>query len=213
MDSYADVATWNQLGTDGSNVSSTFYAYTAGNSSGDETILGKIASGGGEIVTAGVDWAASGGIQAGDELLSTNNGSGGSGPVSLNTNKISGLGAYIQADGSGPFEAEIQVFAGVNSILTQTVWSDAAGDPIFLGVSDTTAEITKVVYSLVSAPKGYSTGDFVLDSLMLQDPFISTIIGPAPGSAVPEPGMAPLVGLALSLLFLGFEFKKRIHRV
>ncbi len=214
MPSTVDVLTWNQLGADQSSVASTFLAYTAGNATGNEPVVGHLANGKATLITAGTDWTASPGITDGESLLWTDAGTGGSGPVTLSTMPISGLGSYIQADGGGQFTANIQAFAGVNSVLDLSVTSDSAGDAVFLGVSDSAAEITRVVYSLTSAPIGYSTNDFVLGQLYVQDPFLHVVAPPVltvipQANTAPEPGMAPLVGLALPLLFLGFKLKKR----
>jgi len=198
-----------------SSVSSMFLAQTTGNAAGSETIIGQISNGGGEVISA-ANWKPSTEIPVSDDLLSTNNGSGGNGPVSISPlTPVSGLGAYIQADGPGQFTAQIQAYTNINGVLTLVLSKTATsltGDPVFLGVSDAVAEITKVVYSLTSAPKGYSTGDFVLDSLLVQDPFnpvpVTVTVAPQDNQA-PEPGMAGLLGLALPLLAWGFKLKRR----
>jgi hypothetical protein len=192
-----------------------FLANSVGNASGHESIVGTIANGKGVVLESGSGWKASTAIPASEDLLSTNTGTGGNGPVTLQGwGAISGIGAYIQGDGTGSFTAQIQVFENVNGVLsnfTKTASSDSSGDPVFLGVSDTVAgEITKVIYSLTTAAPGYSTKDFALSSLFLEDPFLAPIVlNPAPAdSSTPEPGLAGLVGLVLPLLVLASKRKK-----
>jgi hypothetical protein len=193
-----------------------FLASSTGNSSGNETVLGTISNGNGQVVNSSSAWNTATQTPAGEDLLSTNSGSGGSGPLTLQEMKpVSGLGAYISGDGPGAFTAQIQAYANINGALTmvlsKTLASDAAGDPVFLGVSDTVAEISKVVYSLVSAPSSYSLNDFKVGTLYLQDGFQAlqapvVVAAPLQNSA-PEPGMGPLVGLALPLFAWAFRKK------
>jgi len=208
-----NVVLWNQaLGADQSYISQTFFASSS--LSATNNVTGHLSNGSGTVLTAGVDWKAGGGISANDALLSTADSLGdGGAPVSFSvTSPIYGMGTYIQADGFSQFTARIQAFSGVNSVLDMTVKSDAAGDAIFLGVSDTLSEITRVVYSLMSAPTGYSLGDFALDSLYLQSkPFVIIPSGGGGAVAAPEPGTASL--LALSLLAIGFKLKNRFSLV
>jgi len=192
----------------GSQVSQTFFPGT----SGYETVQGYLDNGVGQIVVAGTtSWkysaaAGSPGIQSKDDLLSTM----GDGPVELSFQKpLYGVGAFVQADGGGQFTARIQAFAGLSTVLDMAVNSDAAGHAIFLGASDTLQEITKVIYSITSAPKGYSTGDFVVDTLYLENQVMT--IGQLPVSGAPEPGMAPL--LAVALAGLCFMWRKQAARV
>jgi len=209
----ADTMLWSQFS---GSVPSLFLASSTGNSSGSETILGTIANGNGQIVTASASWNAATSSPAGDDLLSTNNGSGGSGPLSLQEmTAVKGLGAYISADGTGSFTAEIQAYANINGALTmvlsKTAVSDASGDPVFLGVSDTVAEITKVVYSLtaVSSSK-YSLNDFKVGTLYVEDGFgapqAPIVTAPLQNSA-PEPGLGPLLAFAIPALIWGFNKK------
>jgi hypothetical protein len=201
--STSDVVLWSQLGSDQTYVSQKFLVRSTLN----EGIGGYLETGPGAVMSAGTDWKTGAGIAANDALLSAADLSGNGGaPLDLSfMAPLYGGGAYIQAAGSGPFTARIQAFVGMNSVLDMTVKSDAAGDAIFLGLLDNVSEITKVTYSLMSAPIGYSPGDFVLDKFFLQNqPFSGVPIVPV---SAPEPGTASI--LALSLLALGFKLKKR----
>jgi len=209
----ADKVAWSQFS---GSVPSLFLAASTGNTSGSETVMGTIANGNGQIVAASSSWTQATSGASGEDLLSTNNGSGGSGPLTLQEmSPVKGLGAYISGDGTGSFTAEIQAYANINGALTmvlsKTAVSDASGDPVFLGVSDTVAEITKVVYSLVSAPKNYSVNDFKVGTLFLEDGFLApqTPIVTAPlQNSAPEPGMGPLLAFAIPALIWGFKKKK-----
>jgi len=208
MNTSTDYINWiNQVGPDHV-VQQSFYAGTSLN----ELVKGRLDNGTGMVVVAGSsNWnngaanhdslnAAGPGIQAKDDLLRTSNGFTGDAPLTLNFNSpVNGAGAYIQANGFAQFTARIQAFAGFNSVFDMTVTSDAKGDAVFLGVADNLQEITKIVYSLTSAPMGYSVGDFAIGTLYIQNGAI-VIPVPAPPpvvSGVPEPGMAPLLGVAL----------------
>ena len=102
-----------------------------------------------------------------------------------------GAGAWIQADETdviGSFTAQIQAFNGSTSLGTFTESSNANGDPIFIGVlSNTTAQVTSVIFSLTVVPADASVNDFGLDRLFLKSPVAS----------VPEPGSICLVGAGL----------------
>jgi len=199
----------------------SFYAYTSLN----EQTRGLLDSGTGMVVAAGsASWKNGAatmdslnpgdhGIQTSDEVLRTSNGTTGDAPLSLSfKSAVNAAGAYIQADGFSQFTARIQAFAGFNSVFDMTVTSDAKGDAVFLGVADDTREITKIVYSLTSAPKGYSLGDFAVDTVYLVNGVIASPPPPLPPvTTAPEPGMAPLLGLAL--LTFGLQFKKYRARI
>jgi len=110
------------------------------------------------------------------------------------------------------FTAKIQAFNGVTSVFSETVTSDLAGDAVFLGVQDTTAEINRVIISL-STPSGtVTTGNFVVDKVYLQEsPSTVLVFIPAPAQGdAPEPGIASLVGSGL--LVLVFGLRKRSAR-
>jgi len=159
----------------GSQVSSNFNAYT----NDWEPISGQLSSGAGEVTTPcpkGCGIMADGGIAPNDALLLTGTGPSGS-PSSLTLTVKSpeyGFGAYIEGlnasngDVGTTFTVRIQAFDGVNSVLSSTalVTSDGSGDPIFVGVSDLTQEITKVIYTLTDANGNSIAGNFAVDRLM-----------------------------------------------
>lgn len=223
-----DVLNWSQLGADKTSVWSNFFAYTSSvdpSSSFVDTVSGRLTSGNGRVMQAGVDWTASGGIQANDALLQTSStGTNGTGPLTLSMSGSYGVGAYIDSDGVGAFTARIQAFSGLNSVLDTTVTS-SNGDAIFLGVLDTKADITRVVYSLMSAPVGFSTGDFVMDKILFQNSASAPLSSPpitAPSSAplapistaadpAPEPGSIGL--MIIGCVALGFKFRKRLRLI
>jgi len=205
-----DALLWSQLGSNLTNVSQTFFA----TSSGEDSFTGHLTGGTGEIVKACTtcSFAADAGINANDALLLTGL-STSNAPLALSTSPVYGLGTYIQAatsagDTDAQFTARIQAYAGVNSVLTATVTSDKAGDAVFIGVMDSTADITYVILSLTNAAGTVIASNFVLDKLFIQN-------GPEPGgggsgsgsgssdSSVPEPALSSLVGSALLALVLG----------
>lgn len=205
-----DVVNWSQY----SDQTPLTQAFSAGSFFNDNVNGSFATAPGGSIVVAGTDVKTKGAITDGDSLVAT----GGDAPLTLSTgmsDPVYGMGAYIEGNGPGQFTVRIQAFVGVSSVLDTTVTSDASGDPVFVGAGDVAKEITSVVYSLSAAPAGYKTGDFLLDTLLLQKaPFLSLqggLPGPAPlpplATGAPEPGMTPL--MAAALLILGFMLKKR----
>src|SRR5579875_2848404 len=124
----------------------------------------------------------SSGMSAGDELLWTSDtGNGGNGPLTLTFNhKISGGGAFVQSDTPGQFTAQIQAFNGATSLGTVSEQSDANGDPIYIGVKDTSGpNIDKLVFSLTVC-SGDCT-DFGIDAVALNN-------NNPPPSPTPTPG-------------------------
>jgi hypothetical protein len=109
------------------------------------------------------------------------------------SNPISGAGAQIQADVFGPFTATIFAYSG-NTLLgsfSEDGVSNTNGDgsAIFIGVLDTSAEITSIAFS-VSDVNG--SNNFAIDTLELVD---STTSIPEPASLLLA--SSALVGLAL----------------
>jgi len=181
----------------------------------NDSVYASVSTGTGNIVVAP---STVGAITAGDDLLSTSDGTNDNGPLTVTTGSpVYGEGAYVEGPG-GEFTVNIEAFAGFNSVLDTSVTSDTAGDPVFVGVSDSAQEITSVVYSLTSVGTGASLGNFALDTMYLQDRYIvqaPPVVAPPPASTpqaqtdntAPEPGMMPLLGVAL--LTFGIMLKKR----
>jgi hypothetical protein len=150
-------------------------------------------------------WQSGNGINSGDTLVKTPD-TASADPLSITFgHAMYGVGGYIQADTGAQFTARIQAFAGVNSVLDMTVTSDTLGDPLYLGVSADSKEITRIVYSLNGA------GGFALDTLYFQTYFIDNpgfhTAPPVVPTPVPQPTLAPAVAApepsAAALLFLG----------
>jgi len=219
----SDVVSWAQLG---SSVSQTFFAYSTPDY---DFVSGHLSSGAGKVVSACSTCAfkPTGGIAANDALLLVSDGANDSAPLTLTlSSPVYGAGAYIEGttaagmDANTTFTIRIQAFYGVSSVLTSTalVTSDSLGDPIFVGVTDTAAEITKVVFSLTDVNGNPQTGNFAIDKLYVQNSL--QLIQPiqtvqltqdlAPGPSAPEPSMTLLMGPAL--LALVFGIRKRVTR-
>jgi len=212
----SDFVNWAKVGA---GVSQTFYAM----STDYETVAGRLNAGGGQVVTActtGCPFLATGGVDNSDALLLTTTGTNGGAPITLSLGApVYGMGAYIEdANASGKdanttFTVRIQAFYGISSVLTTTslVTSNATGAPIFVGVTDLTQEITKVIFSLTDSSGNAVAGNFALDKLYIQNTLAPlTTLAPivvtrdlAPG--VPEPGMTLLVGPALLAMLFGLR--------
>jgi hypothetical protein len=189
-----DTVTWGQLGGDSTPIPNTFSA----TSTGSQAVTGSFSASTGEVVDAGTSWTpVTGAFTTGDALIWANDGTNGTGPVTLSFASVFGVGAAIQADQPGQFTAQIQLFDLATSLGTVSETSDSAGDAIFIGALDATQEITSAVFSLTSVAPGDSygnaAGDFALDTLNLNEAVVT---------ATPEPGsifmlMGGLAGVSL----------------
>lgn len=171
-----DFVLWSQLGSDNTTISNPISAI----SSDALAVTGSLAGTNGLIVDVGASWGPPGGLLgAGDAMLWAfdNVANTGTGPVTLSFPTGFGAGAAIQADVLGAFTAQIQLFDGSTSLGTFTETS-TNGDAIFIGALDTTAEVTKAVFSLTAAPSGNGLAGFAIDTLYLQD----SVVTPEPGS-------------------------------
>ena len=193
-----DSTSWAGLGPDGTALGATFTATsTAGN-----TITGSLAGGSGLVAVAGVSWTpVVAPFVAGDHLVWTFNNATNTGTAPLTlasgTAVLAG-GVEIQSDTPGLFTAQVQAFEGATSLGIENLASDAAGDPIFIGAQDTTADITSVVISCTGA---CANNDFAVDTLLSINP-------QAPPPPTPEPGTLALLGSSL----LGFAALRRRRR-
>jgi hypothetical protein len=199
-----DSTSWAGLGADGTTIPAAFSATStlgiavSGNFAGSSGLVAV------QCPAAACSWT--GGFGAGDSLVWAfdNTNAVGSGPLTLGlgTAALAG-GVEIQADASGMFDAQVEAFDGVTPLGTTSLSSDVAGDPVFIGIQDTVAEITSLVFSLTSC--GGDCNDFAVDTLLLID---STV----PPPPVPEPASMFLLGSALlpmGLMGLGWGRKRR----
>ncbi|HZL56661.1 MAG TPA: hypothetical protein VFC21_06260 [Bryobacteraceae bacterium] len=206
-----DTVNWSSIGPDGTpfpdgqTVESGLNNLTTINL-GTQPVLGGITS----VVCAAVNpancsWPAQpSGYNSGDTLiwlegLDTNGNPVGTGPLTLSLQQsVGGLGLYIQSESAGAFSASLTAFNGASSLGTQSYTSDVAGDPLFLGVQDSVAEVSKVVVA-VTACGGFACdpNDFSADTLQIYD-------------TSPEPATFALGG---ALLALGFSVRKRFAGV
>jgi hypothetical protein len=207
-----DSVTWSQLGADQATIPNSFHAISVKG----EAITGSFATSTGQVAVAcpaspSCSWTTSGtGISAADSLIWTinpNANPGNDGPLTLGlAPPIFSAGAWIQADETdviGAFTAQIQAFNGGASLGAFNVTSDTNGDPVFIGVKDTVAQINSITFSLTAVPTDSSLNDFALDTVFLD----STIIAPEPGS---------IFLLGIGLAGMGWELSRRrravIHR-
>jgi hypothetical protein len=183
-----DSTSWAGLGADATTIPKTFSA----TSTLGLTVSGSFA--GNQGLTAvecpavpSCSWT--GGFTPGDHLIATfdNTVTAGSGPLTLGLGTaVFAGGLEIQAADPGAFTAQVQAFNGAISLGTESLASDAAGDPIFIGARDTAADITRLVFSLTSCTAQCDANSFAVDSLKTIDQV----------AAVP----APLIGHGLTVL-------------
>ncbi len=172
-----DSIDWSQRGADATSLTASFPA-TSANGLGvtcDLAALGSLTS----VVCPATpcSWGgASSGFVAGDELIWTSDaGNSGNGPLSLTfAAKVSGGGAFVQADGPATFTAKLEAFNGASSLGSFPRTSNGSGDPLYIGLKDTTAaNVSKLVFS-ITACEGDCT-DFAVDAVQLNNP-----MGPTP---------------------------------
>jgi hypothetical protein len=177
-----DSLQWTNLGADATSLSASFQISSEKllNVTCDLTASGSLTA----VVcpASPCSWGGvSSGMGAGEELIWTSDtGNSGNGPLTLTfNNKISGGGAFVQPDTPGQFTAQIQAFNGGTSLGTVSEQSNQNGDPIYIGVKDTTGpNIDKLVFSL-TACSGACT-DFAVDAVALNN-----------GDGTPSPTATP----------------------
>jgi hypothetical protein len=185
-----DSTSWSALGPDGTVIPHGF----AATSTDGVAISGSFAGNSGLVAIqcpAAPSCSWTGNFAAGDALVWTfdNTNNIGTAPLTLGfgTAVLAG-GAEVQADFLGAFTAQVEAF-GLSGPLGGpfTVMSDAAGDPVFIGVQDTSAEITSLVFDLTLTGCGSlacGNSDFAVDTLMSLNP-TAAVPGPIAGAGLP----------------------------
>jgi len=177
-----DSVIWSQLGAD----ATLLVASNAATSSHGNSVTAAL-TGANSIISvvcaaSPCSWAGgtsgSAPFSAGDSLIWTSDaGSSGNGPLTITLGtKVSGAGALIQEDAPGQFQANIQVFNGATSLGSFSESSDSSGDPIYIGVKDTSGtNISKIVFSINSTTNAAgNVADFAVDAVQLNAPAVPT---------------------------------------
>jgi len=173
-----DFVNWSQLGPDQTSIANNF---TATSQSGISVTgqFGGVTNNTGQVAVAcpanSCSWTTSGsGMNAGDSTVWTLNPNftPGTAPLTVSFSKpVSSAGAWLQADETSPlgiYTAQISAYNGANLLGSFSVQSNANGDPVFIGILDSTAaNITSVVFDVSAVPLNAQRSDFALDTLQL----------------------------------------------
>ena len=184
-----DFVHWSQLGADATVLGSSFGATSVNGISITVTLAGPNSLLSIECPQLLCSWNGVG-FNAGDALVWTSDlGNGGNGPLTLGVGtSVSGVGAFIQADGPSQFTAQVQVFNGATSLGSFPVTSNTSGDATYVGVIDQTgSNISSAIFSVTSC-EGACT-DFAIDTVNLKT---SAIVSPTPtATATATPSRTP----------------------
>jgi hypothetical protein len=91
-------------------------------------------------------------------------------------------GLKIQSDVPSQFTAQVEAFGLSGSLGGPfTVMSDMASDPVFIGIRDTSAEITSLIFDLTISG---GNSDFAVGTLMSLNPTVG-VPGPIAGAGLP----------------------------
>ena len=185
-----DSTSWSALGSDGTVIPNSF----AATSTDGVAISGSFAGNFGLVAiqcpAAAPTCSWTGNFPPGDTLVWTfdNTNNIGTGPLTLEFGKaVLAGGAAIQADFNGAFTAKVEAFNGGTLIGTATAMSDSNGDSVFIGIQDTAAEITSLVFDLtLTGCTDLSCGnsDFAVDKLISENPS-AAVPGPIAGAGLP----------------------------
>ena len=185
-----DSTSWSALGSDGTVIPNSF----AATSTDGVAISGSFAGNSGLVAIqcpAAPSCSWTGNFTAGDTLVWTFdnsiNANIGTGPLTLGLGKaVLASGVAIQADFQGVFTAKVEAFNGSSLIGTATAVSNLNGDSVFIGIQDTAAEITSLVFDLTltgCANLLCGNSDFAVDKLISENP--PAVPGPIAGAGLP----------------------------
>jgi hypothetical protein len=184
-----DSTSWSALGSDGTVIPNSF----AATSTDGVAISGSFAGTTGLVAidcpaAPSCSWTGSSPFTPGDTLVWTfdPNANIGTGPLTLGLGKdVLAGGVLIQADipPGVAFTAKVEAFNGASLIGSATKASDSAGDPVFIGIQDTAAEITSLVFDLTGCAMACDTNDFAVNKLISENP--AAVPGPIVGAGLP----------------------------
>jgi len=189
-----DYFNWSQQGPDGTPIPDATLATSVNGNLAAILFGGGTFSGLTSVVcpaTPSCSWSNST-FPAGDTLIFTSDGTNANGPLFLFLgNPVFAAGLALQANASGSFTAEIQVqFTGGGLSSVYTLNSDSSGDPVFIGLGDSSQEIQGVFFDVTNSG---SNEEFAADTLYTSAPEPASIL--LFGSA--------LVGIGLTALLRG----------
>lgn len=197
-----DTTTWGQLGPDGTVIPQGAGATSVGGASMSVQFNGGSSGLTSVECPAAPQCSWTGGFTPGETLIWANNGTNGTAPLQLNfSNGLFAAGLAVQPDATGTFTAEAQILFTDNTTSSVfTLNSDPGGDPLFIGLQDTTGNnIAAIEFDIINSGSDH---DFASGTL--------SMIGAS--SSVPEPKFGFLLLAAFPLIGFGVQRLRGLSR-
>lgn len=199
-----DWVNWGSLGAEGTMLGTSFAA-ASGNAVAVSGTAGAAGSTLGSVGGSTVGWAPANGFNAGDNVIWTNDGNVGTGPLGFSFTGMEAAGFYVQADNNfNSFTVELDYLLVGGG--TGSLFFNSDGDGVFVGVENgSLANIVGIQVSLskctpIDVGNTCDLNDFAINTMNLR-------AGSGASGALPVPATLPLA--LLGLVALGRQRRNR----